>query len=73
MSDVIQFPPRTSLNLPADIKEEDKVIFAVSREVWEGLPQDVWQCNCRGQLFYLNKDGPRCASCGLFAQSWIDT
>lgn len=69
MGDVTQLPPR---NPPPVIEQDDEMIFTVSRKTWETLPLEIWQCNCRGQLFYLNRDGPRCASCGLFAQSWID-
>ena len=27
--------------------------------------QEVWQCNCGNQLFYLTPDGPLCANCGI--------
>jgi len=35
--------------------------------VYEGMtaPDDIWQCDCGNQHFYISRDAAVCARCGL--------
>jgi hypothetical protein len=30
------------------------------------IPDDVWECNCGCQLFYINPEGWTCSNCGTY-------
>lgn len=34
------------------------------------IPNEIWVCQCSGDLFHLTKHGARCRECGEVAVGW---